>query len=122
MDFLLSNLEFVVKGALGIFAGLLELFNLAVEELDLLSEQGLFTTRFKFQLHCLVLHFLELRPGSFKFLSDLSFLFVHLASRLVQICSLSRQSIRIPVQFMSQARNLLILLQALTHKLIDSSI
>ena len=41
-DLLLSRLQFVIKAALCIFAGLLHFFNLAVQELDLLGEQGLF--------------------------------------------------------------------------------
>ena len=40
-DLLLSRLQLVVKAALGIFAGLLHFFNLAVKKLDLLGQQGL---------------------------------------------------------------------------------
>ena len=122
MNFLLSNLELVIKSTLTLFTCLLEFFDLAVEELDLLSKQSLLTARFEFELHCLILNFLELRPCRFEFLSNLSLLSIHLASRLVQICRLPRQSICMPVQLMGQTRNLLVLLEVLTHKPIDSRI
>ena len=121
-NLLLAQFEALLKTTRAFITGLLQLLDLAVHELDLLGQKCLLATTLKFKLHGFILNLLQLTSCLLEFLIHLGLFLVNLVAHQFKLTCLLRQGFRVSVKLVSDAGNLLVLVEVLRHETVNSGI